>query len=49
MRRVDDMDLVRVILRRGLGGHVVDVVDLVVLDRVRSLRGRFCGLWMLLI
>jgi len=28
LRRMDDMDLVLVVLRRGLWGHVVDVVDL---------------------
>lgn len=47
--RVDDMNLVLVVLRRGLWGHMVDVVDLRcarvvvgLLDRVRSL-GRGLG------
>lgn len=48
LRRVDDVDLVRVLLGRGLWGHVMDVVDLVMLDRVWPLRGRFCGLRVML-
>ena len=46
--RVDDMNLVLVVLWRGLWGHVVDVVDLRragvvvgLLDRVGSLGRRF--------
>lgn len=49
--RVDDMNLVLVVLRRGLWGHVVDMVDLRgagvvvgLLDRVWSLWRRFSGL-----
>lgn len=49
--RVDDMNLVLVVLRRGLRSHVVDVLDLGcagvvvgLLDRVGSLWGGFCGL-----
>lgn len=48
---VNDMNLVLVILRRGLWGHVVNVVDLRcagvvvgLLDRVGPLGGRFGGL-----
>lgn len=48
LRRVDDMNLVLVILRQWLWGHVVDVVDLRcarvmvgLLVGVRSLRRRF--------
>lgn len=49
--RVDDVNLVLVVLRRWLWGHVMDVVDLRsagmvvrLLDRVGSLGGGFCGL-----
>lgn len=49
--RVDDMNLVLVVLRRGLRGHMVDVVDLRcagvmvgLLDRVGSLGRGFGGL-----
>lgn len=49
--RVDDMNLVLEVLRRGLWGHVVDVVDLRcagvvvgLLDRVGSLGRGFGGL-----
>lgn len=46
LRGVDDVDLVWVILGRGLWGHVVNLVYLVVhlLHGVGSLRGGFSGL-----
>ena len=51
LRRVDDMNLVLEVLRRGLWGYVVDVVNLRcarvvvgLLDRVGSLRRGFGGL-----
>lgn len=54
LRRVDDVNLVLEVLRRGLWGHVVDVVDLRcagvvvgLLDRVGSLGRGFGGLWMM--
>lgn len=52
--RVDDMNLVLVVLWRGLWGHMVDVVDLRcagvvvgLLDRVGSLRRGLRGLWVM--
>lgn len=49
--RMDNVNLVLVVLRRGLWDHVVDVVDLRrtgmvvgLLNRVGSLRGGFGGL-----
>lgn len=49
--RMNNVNLVLVVLRRGLWDHVVDVVDLRctgkmvgLLDRMGSLGGRFSGL-----